>query len=193
MNGPKPGFSLRRLGVAASALFLALASPAAAQDFAAGGGGGAITDQGANVVDNGLSHFGGYAFLEVSLESSGARNDLLLQARGQFVTLPGGAPGAPDIRVNSGLVLVTYRYREELWAAGLLAGLGVFSVTPRAPGADQVAADPSQTVFGWCVGAQSVFRITRRFDFRLEASWNVPQTRLDHKFFFLTGGVGYRF
>ncbi len=56
-----------------------------------------------------------------------------------------------------------------------------------------MAAERSQTVFGWCVGAQSVFRITRRFDFRLEVSWNVPQTELDHKFFFLTGGVGYRF
>lgn len=193
MSRPKHSAALLRLCVDAFALLLAAAAPAAAQSFAAGGGGGAIADLGANVVDNGFSHFGGYGFFEVSLETYGARNDVLLQARGQFVTLPGGAPDAPNIRVNSGLVIVTYRYREEWWEAGLLAGLGVFGVSPRAPGPDQVAADPSQTVFGWCVGAQSVFRINRRFDFRLEASWNVPQTQLDHKFFFLSGGVGYRF
>ena len=149
--------------------------------------------RGANVTDNSFSHFGGYVFFEASLETYGARNDVLLQARGQFVTLPGGAPGAPDIHVNSGLVIVTYRYREPWWEAGLLAGLGVFDVSPKAPGTDQVAADPAQTVFGWCVGTQAVFRITPRFDFRVEASYDVPKTQLDHKFFFLTGGFGYRF
>ena len=193
MSRTEPPSALRRLCVAAFAFLLSAAAPAAAQNFAAGGGGGAIADQGANVVDNGFSHFGGYGFFEVSLETYGARSDVLLQARGLFVTLPGGAPGAPDIRVNSGLVIVTYRFREEWWEAGLLAGLGVFGVSPKAPGTDQVAAEPSQTVFGWCVGVQSVFRISRRFDFRLEASYQVPQTQLDHKFFFLSGGVGYRF
>ena len=152
MNVLKPPPSRRRAGVAAFALLLVAAAPAAAQTFAAGGGGGAIADVGANVTDNSFSHFGGYVFFEASLETYGARNDVLLQARGQFVTLPGGAPGAPDIQVNSGLVIVTYRYREPWWEAGLLAGLGVFDVSPRAPGTDQVAADPAQTVFGWCVG-----------------------------------------
>ena len=193
MSRPERSAALRVLGVTAFALALATAAPAAAQNFAAGGGGGAIADQGTNVADNGFSHFGGYGFAEVSLESYGSRSDVLLQARGQFVTLPGGAPGAPDVGVSSGLVIVTYRYREEWWEPGLFAGLGVFGVSPKSPGQDQVAADRSQTVFGWCVGAQSVFRINRRFDFRLEVSWNVPQTELDHKFFFLTGGVGYRF
>jgi hypothetical protein len=193
MNRPMLSAALRRLFVASLALLLAAAAPAAAQNFSAGGGGGAIADLGTNVLDNGFSHFGGYAFFEVSLETYGARSDVLLQARGQFVTLPGGAPNAPDVHVNSGLVIVTYRFREEWWEAGLLAGLGVFGVSPAAPGTGQVAADPSQTVFGWCVGVQSVFRINRRFDFRAEVSWNEPLTQLDHKFFFLSGGVGYRF
>ncbi len=177
MSRPKRSAALRRLCVVAFALFLSAAAPAAAQTFAAGGGGGAIADVGANVTDNSFSHFGGYVFFEASLETYGARNDVLLQARGQFVTLPGGAPGAPDIQVNSGLVIVTYRYREPWWEAGLLAGLGVFDVSPKAPGTDQVAADPAQTVFGWCVGTQAVFRITPRFDFRVEASYDVPKTQ----------------
>jgi hypothetical protein len=179
--------------VASLALLLAASAPAAAQSFSVGGGGGAIADQGTNVPDNGLSNFGGYGFFEVSLETYGARNDVLLQARGQFVTLPGGAADAPDVHLSSGLVIVTYRFREAWWEAGLLAGVGVFGVSPVAPETGQVAADTAQTVFGWCVGAQAVFRIDRRFDIRLEASWNVPQTQLDHKFFFLTAGVGYRF
>lgn len=179
--------------MAVFAFLLAAAAPAAAQSFAVGGGGGAVADLGANVVDNGLSHFGGYGFFEASLETYGARNDVLLQARGQFVTLPGGAPNAPNVHVSSGLLIVAYRFREEWWEAGLLAGLGVFGVSPAAPGTDQVAADPSQTVFGWCVGAQSVFQISRRVDFRLEVTWNEPLTQLDHKFFFLSGGVAYRF
>lgn len=192
-NRPEPSGAIRCLRVIPFAFLLAAAAPAAAQSFSAGGGGGAIADQGRNVTDNGLGHFGGYLFLEASLESYGARHDVLVQGRGEFVTLPGGAPGAPEIRVNSGLLMVTYRYREEWWEAGLLAGLGVFGLSPRAPEPDQVAAETSQTVFGWCAGAQSVFRMTRRLDFRIEASYQVPQTRLDHKFFFLSGGLGYRF
>ena len=193
MSRPDRSAALRRLCVVAFALLLSVAAPAAAQYFAVGGGGGAIADVGTNVVDNGFSHFGGYGFFEVSLERYGSQSQVLLQARGQFVTLPGGAPGAPDIRVNSGLAIVTYRFREEWWEAGVLGGLGVLDVSPNAPGTDQVAADPAQTVFGWCFGVQSLFRITPRFDFRVEASYDVPKTQLDHKFFFLTGGFGYRF
>jgi hypothetical protein len=184
---------LRLVRTAALALLVFAAAPGAAQNFAAGAGGGAIADLGTNVSRSVFHNFGGFGFLEVSLESYGSQHDILFQARGEFLTLPGGAATAPDVNVSSGLVIVTYRFREEWWEAGLLAGLGVFGISPKSPSADQVAADPPQTVFGWCAGVQTVFRISRRFDFRLEASWQVPSTQLEHKFFFVTGGFGYRF
>ncbi|MFI5182293.1 MAG: hypothetical protein ACHQPI_12980 [Thermoanaerobaculia bacterium] len=184
---------LRLVRAAILGLLVAAAAPAAAQSFAVGAGGGAIADLGANVARSGFHSYGGYGFLEVSLENSGSGSDVRLQLRGELLRLPGGAPAAPDLDVSSGLVVVSYLWREEWWEAGLMAGLGVFGVSPKSPGSDQVAADPSQTVFGWCAGAQSVFRISRRADFRLEASWQVPSTQLDHKFFFLTGGFAYRF
>lgn len=193
MSLPESSSPLRLVRAAALGLLAFAAAPAGAQNFAAGAGGGAIADLGTDVARSGFHSFGGYGFFEVSLGDPGARSDVLLQARGEFLTLPGGAPAAPEIRVSSGLVIVTYRYREAWWEAGLLAGLGVFGVSPKSPGTDQVAADPSETVFGWCAGAQSVFQLGRNFDFRLEASYHLPSTHLDHKFFFITGGFGYRF
>ncbi len=193
MSLPEPAALFRPVRTAALALLLLAALPAAAQSFAAGAGGGAVADLGASAARSGFHNFGGYGFFEVSIESYGARNEVLLQARGEFLTLPGGAAGAPDVNVSSGLGIVTYRFREDWWDAGLLAGVGVFGISPKSPSASQAAADPSETVFGWCAGAQTVFRISRRVDFRLEASWQVPSTRLQHKFFFVTGGFGYRF
>ncbi len=184
---------LRLVRAAALGLLLASAAPALAQSFAAGAGGGAVADLGSTVTQSGFDNFGGFGFVEVSVESYGARNDVLFQLRGEFLTLPGGAPGAPKVDVSAGLAVVTYRFREEWWEGGLLAGAGVFGVSPKSPSAGEVPAETSQTVFGWCVGAQALFRISRPVDFRVEASWQVPSTHLEHKFFFLTGAFGYRF
>jgi hypothetical protein len=183
-----------RLLLAPFLLVVPLASaPGAAQSFAVGGGGSIISDQGTLVDVNSFDHWGGNVFGELSLGNYSAQHAVVLQLRGTFFSLPGGAPDSPDLRGVSGLSLVFYRFREAWWEAGLFGGVGLYHFSPKTPGPGQVVADPTETVVGFAGGLQTLFRVSRSFDFRLELSGEVPRTQADHKMIFLTAAVGYRF
>jgi hypothetical protein len=166
---------------------------AASQTFAAGGGGSLSADLGTHVVDDGFNNWGGYVFGEMALGGFGERQSGLLQLRFAYTTLPGGAPDAPDIDAWSGMALVFYRFQEFWWEAGFFGGVGVFRILPKIPQPGQVPADPTQTVVGFQFGVQTVFRVTRQFDVRLELSGEIPNTEYSHSLITLTTAVGYRF
>lgn len=168
-------------------------APVAAQPFAVGAGGSIISDRGTLVDVNGFNRAGGNVFGELSLEGGSARNDAVLQLRWSFFSLPGGAPDSPDLRAMSGLALVYYRFRETWWEAGLFGGLGLYHFSPKSPGPGQVVVDPTESVVGFCGGLQTLFRVSRRFDARLELSGEVPRTEANHKMITLTAAVAYHF
>jgi len=187
---------IRRCGVffALVAVVACLAGPpAAAQTFAVGGGGSLMSDQGKDVVQKQFVNWGGNVFGEVALGGFDSRQDGVLQLRFSYRSLPGGAPDAPKIDAWSGLALVCYRFKEFWWEGGFFGGVGLYRILPKSLEPGQVPADPTQTVIGAAVGAQTLFRVSSRFDIRLELSGEFPSTEYSHTLVVLTTAVGYRF
>jgi len=166
---------------------------AASETFAIGGGASLLSDQGSDANTHAFNKWGQHIFGEMSLGGFRDRQDGVLQIRFAHLSLPGGAPDAPDINAWSGLALVSYRFSDTWWQAGFFGGLGFYRILPKSPGAGQVPADPTQTVIGFAAGVQTLFRVTRKFDVRLELSWEYPQTDLTHWTIGVTTAVGYRF
>jgi hypothetical protein len=187
--------ALRGYALLAPFLLAALlgSAPAAAQTFAVGGGGSLTADQGSQVADSGFSQWGGFVFGELALGGFHDRQAGVFQLRFSYSSLPGGAPDAPKVEAWSGLALVSYRFQENWWEAGLVGGVGAFRILPKAPEPGQVPADPTQTVIGFAVGAQTLFRVSEKFDVRLELLGEFPNTDYSHTLIVLTTAVGYRF
>jgi hypothetical protein len=181
-------------GIAFLLLVLLLASrPAAGQTFAAGGGGSLTADHGYQVVDTGFDNWGGFVFGEMSLGRFHERQEGFFQLRFSYSSLPGGAPDAPKINAWSGLALVTYRFQETWWEAGLIGGVGIIRMQPKSPEPGQVPADPTQAVVEFAIGAQTLFRVSQKFDIRLELLGEFPNSPYSHTLIVVTTGVGYRF
>jgi hypothetical protein len=191
------GTTLRSLlsgtpSAAAVALLLA-AAPLAAQSFAVGGGASIVSDQGTLVDVKSFDRWGVNVFGEVSLERAYARHNAVFQLRWSRFSLPGGAPDAPTVRADAGLLAVAYRWREEWWEAGLFAGGGVYHFAPNDPGPGQVMADPNETVVGLWGGLETMFHVSQKIDFRLELSGHLPRAQASHRPIFLTALLGYHF
>lgn len=169
------------------------ARTASAQAFGVGGGGSLAADLGSDVVDNSFKNWGGFVFGELSLGRPEVRQDGVFQLRLSYTSLPGGAQDAPSLDVWSGLGLVYYRFRDTWWEVGFFGGVGLFRVLPKSLLPGQVPADPTQTVVGFAFGTQTVFRVSRRFDLRLEVFGEYLNTRYRHVPIFLTTAVGYSF
>jgi len=184
------------LGGTASATAVALlvaAAPLAAQSFTVGGGASIVCDQGTLVDVKSFDRWGVNVFGEVSLEGAHARHNAVFQLRWSHFSLPGGAPNAPTVRVDAGLLAVAYGWREEWWEAGIFAGGGVYHLAPNDPEPGQVVVDPNETVVGLWGGLRTTFRVSQRIDFRIELSGHVPRAQASHRPIFLTALLGYRF
>jgi hypothetical protein len=194
----------RLLAAALAAAGLGLSSSAAAQTnrptefgFAAGAGGFAVTDTGRAADVKSFSTGGFRVFADVELDTGA-----FLQARYESFLLPGSAVTAPfqqsagdspRIRVNGGSLSVGYLFRESWWQAGLVAGVGVFGLSPRAPEAGQLPADANETVIGWHAGLLTVFELARRLDLRIEATGYLLRTDAAHRPVLLGASLAYRF
>lgn len=193
------------LRLAACLALLAAASSARAQvgapriqqfPFAVGGGGEWVTDNGRVSDVDAFSNGGWHAFGELVLEPG-----VLLQVRYMNFTLPGtpvvppfgAATSAPDVKVNAGLMSVGYLFREPWWDAGLVAGVGVYSLDPKAVSGDQTSANYKETVIGWHGGLVTAFHISARWDVRLEATAYLLRTDQSFKPVTLGGSVAYHF
>lgn len=190
----------------AVAVFLAgLTLSAAAQTnhpsefpFAAGAGGFSVTDTGRPADVKAFSTGGFRVFADVELEPG-----VLLQARYESFLLPGTAVPAPAlqppagdsprVKVNGGSLSVGYMFRETWWQAGLIAGVGVYGLSPRDPEAGQVPADISETVIGWNAGLLTIFRLSIRWDFRIDATGYLLRTDASHKPILLGASLAYHF
>jgi len=181
-------------GIACLSLVLLFAAgPAAGQSFAVGGGGSLTADHGFQVVDTVFDNWGGFVFGEMSLGRFHEGQGGFFQLRFSYSSLPGGAPDAPKMNAWSGLALVSYRFQETWWEAGLIGGVGFLRILPKSPEPGQVPADPTQTVIGFAIGAQTLFRVSQKFDVRLELLGEFPNTEYSHTLIVLTTAVGYRF
>ncbi|MEO8586560.1 MAG: hypothetical protein ABI584_10405 [Acidobacteriota bacterium] len=188
-----------------AALLGGLPLPAAAQTnrttefpFAFGAGGFAVTDTGRAADVKAFSTGGFRAFFDVELDAG-----VILEARYENFQLPGSAVTAPPfetpagdspkVKVNGGALSVGYVFRETWWQAGLTAGVGVYGLSPRDPGPGQVPADVSETVIGWNAGLLTIFKVSARWDFRVEATGYLLRTDASHKPILLGASLAYRF
>ena len=84
-------------------------------------------------------------------------------------------------------------FREAWWQAGLVAGVGVFGLSPRDPEAGQLPADISETVIGWHAGLLTIFQLGRRWDFRIDATGYLLRTDASHKPILVGASLAYHF
>jgi hypothetical protein len=193
----------RRITCATAVAAVFLCSSASAQTtriqefpFALGAGGSAVNDTGRAAGVKTFSTGGFHAFLELALEPG-----VLLQVRYENFLLPGtassapfqSAASAPRVKVDAGNLTVAYVFREEWWEAGLFAGVGLYGLVPRSPGAGQTPVDVRETVFGWNGGALLVFQLARRWDLRVEAAGYLLSTDASTKLVRVGGSVAYHF
>jgi hypothetical protein len=193
------------LAVPFAALLAGLSLSAGAQSnrpsefpFAAGAGGYFVTDTGRPADVKAFSTGGFRIFVDVELEAG-----VILEARYENFLLPGSAASppafqppagdSPKVKVNGGSMTVGYLFRETWWQAGLIAGFGVYGLSPRDPEPGQVPADVSETVIGWNAGLLTIFKVSTRWDFRLEATGYLLRTDASHKPILLGASVAYRF
>lgn len=186
-----------------AALLAGLSFSAAAQTnrqsefpFAAGAGGFAVTDAGRPADVKAFSTGGFRVFADVELETG-----VILQARYETFLLPGAAVTAPPfqepagdsprVKANGGSLSVGYMFREAWWQAGLVAGVGVFGLSPRDPEAGQAPTDISETVIGWHAGLLTIFQLGSRWDFRIDATGYLLRT--DHKPILVGASLAYHF
>jgi hypothetical protein len=164
--------------------------------FAVGAGGEWVTDNGRASDVKAFSNGGWHVFGEVALETG-----VFLQMRYMNFALPGtpvepgfGTPTtAPDVKVNAGLMSVGYLFREPWWDAGLVGGVGVYSLSPKSLGDGQSSTDAKETVIGWHGGVIAAFHISARWDIRLEGTAYLLRTDANHKPITLGGSVAYHF
>jgi len=164
--------------------------------FSLGAGGFAATDTGRADDVKAFSTGGFRIFADVELETG-----VFLQARYENFLLPGSAvdapfqpaAGSPRVKVNGGSLSVGYLFREAWWQAGLVAGAGVYGLSPRAPDAGQVPADISETVIGWHAGLLAIFQLSRRWDVRIDATAYLLRTDASHKPILVGGSLAYHF
>jgi hypothetical protein len=190
--------------LALASLFAGLSLSAAAQTnrqgefpFAAGAGGFAVTDTGQAVNAKSFSTGGFRVFADVELEPG-----VILQARYESFLLPGSAVPAtafqpagdsPRVKVDGGSLSVGYMFREAWWQAGFVAGVGLFGLSPRAPEAGQVPADISETVIGWHAGLLTIFQLSTRWDFRIDATGYLLRTDASHQPILVGASLAYHF
>ncbi len=169
-----------------------VANPAKAQSFAVGGGGSFVNDTGSEFSTTdfvtSFDTVGAHLFGDVVLEDG-----VVFEARTSQFGLEGSVAGAPNLKATAGTLSVTYLFREAWIRAGFVAGGGVYRVVPRPIEGGQVAADVSQTSFGFFGGLVSVFDIGKRWDARLEVTIHSIRTDYRHTPVFLTGGIAYHF
>ena len=84
-------------------------------------------------------------------------------------------------------------FREAWWQAGLVAGVGVFGLSPRDAEAGQVSGDVSETVIGWHGGLLTIFQLSNRWDFRVDATGYLLRTDASHKPILVGASLGYHF
>jgi hypothetical protein len=191
--------------LALAALLGGLSLPATAQSnrpfefpFAVGVGGFAVTDTGRPADVDAFSTGGFRIYFDVELEPG-----VILEARYESFLLPGSAvtpppfePSAgtsPKVKVNGGCMTVGYLFRETWWQAGLTAGVGVYRLAPRDPEPGQVPADVNETVIGWNAGLLTIFKVTTRWDFRIEVTGLLLRTDSSHKPILVGASAAYRF
>lgn len=170
------------------ALF-ALARPANLfAQFALGAGGQIVNDTRTPSRLNSFDFAEFHAFFEGQLDKGA-----FLQLRYAHFGLPGSVTDAPNIQVNSGVLLVTYQFREPWWRLGFFGGGGVFHLSPNEPRGTQSVVNGSENVVGWQGGLMSAFDLTPHIDFRVEASISFIQSAVRHAPIFIGAGLAYHF
>ena len=103
----------------------------------------------------------------------------------------------PLLKPRSGHVehvdgIIDYRFSEPFGSTGLFVGLGLYRWSARAPVADE-SAIPTETNYGYQLGVNGEFPITRRYAFMVEGAYHWVNMPSPVRYVTLTGGfrVGF--
>ncbi len=167
---------------------LLVTGTARAQSFTIGAGGALFNDSGSAGRVSSFGTWGGFAYGEVQLDPAS-----WLQLRLSRFGLPGTQAGAPNLRVDSASLTVSYLLREEWFDAGVFGGVGAYRMVPRDPEDGQTAVDVKENAFGLLGGLMTIVKVGARWDVRLEGTAQYIGTDVHHTPISLGASVSYRF
>ena len=185
------------------AVLAALAAPCLAQTFGVGGAVGIIND-----VDPYSEAFKGFkwgeanGWFEYRMEEDATLrltygNMWTQQSASQsVVTTPDGAVPLPklDENIQYGIVSVDYRLWQGFFTSGLFAGIGWYGIRPAEVPPDlEPYADRHENVFGWHVGVDGEFTVTKQVGVVLRFTYHNISAHPHRQFANADGGVVYRF
>ncbi len=110
----------------------------------------------------------------------------------------GGAPSAPlpelADRINYGTVGIAYEFLEGDYASGLFAGIGGYRIDPDATDpAFEGFRDARQTVWGWHVGVDAAFRVSKRIHVIPRVTLHKIKSNVSRSLLTANIGVAYSF
>jgi hypothetical protein len=134
---------------------------------------------------------------QVILRLTGGRMHVAAHNAGQSVTVGGSTIAVPDDlrdRIDYGTFGVSYEFVESAWTSGAFVGVGGYHVYPGTPsGLPSAVADPSETVFGFHVGADAQLIVWRTLGILGRVTVHIPQTNPHRVLVAADLGVAYRF
>ena len=169
-SGGRRGSVVTALAFAAFALGAFAAAPASAQQFGFGGSVGWNLDVSRDAQFDEF-HFGNYqGWFEYSMEENvllrftGGTMKTRQTNSGAILQTPTGSTTVPELdeHINYGMVSVSYHFWEGFFTSGLFGGIGGYGIHPDdVPPAYSDVGDVRETVFGFHLGAEGEFHVTR--------------------------------
>ena len=199
------GLSLVTFGAA----FAFAPAPMEAQLFGLGGSFGWTNDVGSQNAQFDSFDFGNYAgWFEYRMEQNvqlrltgGSLRTRI--SSGATITEPGnGGTGEPvepvtrhvKERVNYGMVSVSYLFWEGFFTSGVFGGIGGYGIHPEeVPPELGIPTDRSETVFGWHLGTEGEFTVTRNIGIDLRLTYHNVSAHPHRQFVAADVGATWRF
>jgi len=190
------------LTLAAAGAALAPAT-AAGQVFGVGGSLGWTNDVSGTDAQFDSFKFGTYSGLfeynmeeSVSLRLVGGTLKTKQTSSGAVIQTPVGSTTVPELgeRVNYGMVSASYRFWEGFFTSALFGGIGGYGIHP-----DDVdpayagVADRHETVFGWHLGTEGEFTVTKSVWIDLRLTYHNVSAHPHRQFVAAEMGATWRF
>ncbi|HEX4439162.1 MAG TPA: outer membrane beta-barrel protein [Thermoanaerobaculia bacterium] len=188
---------------AIAAVALLAPAPAAGQVFGVGGSLGWTNDVSAHDAQFDSFKFGTYSgWFEYRMEDTlllrltGGTLKTKQTSSGALIQTPVGSTTVPELgeRVNYGLVSASYRFWEGFFTSALFGGIGGYGIHPAdVDPAYAGVADRHETVFGWHLGTEGEFTVTKNVGIDLRLTYHNVSAHPHRQFVAAEMGATWRF
>lgn len=185
-----------------AALLGALAPLARAQTFAVGGSWGLVNDATEEFSLNRFKPSVVTGWLDYRFE----KNSLLRLSYGSMwtrqthseesVDTPGGPLAIPELKERVGYVTIgaSYLFSEGFFTSGIFGGIGGYGIHPdTVEPAFEEFADRKETVFGWHLGSEAIFRAYNNVGIVVRLTYHNVSAHPHRQFLNTDAGVVVRF